>query len=420
MSSEKSYYRNFVTMFSGNVVSQIIPILIAPILARLFSPDDFAIYSNFLAIAGMMGIVAAGRLELAIPITKSKKEAQDVVISGLLITLALAVLSLVFPLFSGFFGQLYDSRELEKFLIYVPIAVLTFGALGVTTNWVLKFKKYNAISFSKIGQSLVGNALSALFGYAGWGIEGLIYGWFAGQVIGTLVLLLFMDFPTEKPNYTITSFKTTVREYKDFPLINSLHAFTDIFATQFLLFWIITFSFGLTELGLFAMMFKYVRAPISLVTTSVSQIFFAEVSSAISRNESPVPILKKTLSTSVAFSIPFILVIFLLGPELFEWYLGEEWRLSGVYAKMISPMLFLLFVLSPISSIPILMNKQRKAYLFAFIGYVLTLSSFWLAAYLELTFERALLVYSLVFAAFQLFYLYWMYSLIKVAHARSH
>ena len=167
MSAEKSYYRNFVTMFSGNVVSQIIPILIAPILARLFSPDDFAIYSNFLAIAGMMGIVAAGRLELAIPITKSKKEAQDVVISGLLITLALAFLSLVFPLFSRFFGELYDSRELEKFLIYVPIAVLTFGALGVTTNWVLKFKKYNAISFSKIGQSLVGNALSALFGYAG-------------------------------------------------------------------------------------------------------------------------------------------------------------------------------------------------------------------------------------------------------------
>ena len=83
-------------------------------------------------------------------------------------------------------------------------------------------------------------------------------------------------------------------------------------------------------------------------------------------------------------------------------------------------MLFLLFVLSPISSIPILMNKQRKAYLFAFIGYALTLSSFWLAAYFEMTFERALLVYSLVFAAFQLFYLYWMYSLIKVAHARSH
>ena len=419
MNKQKSYYQNFVTMFSGNMVSQIIPLLVAPILTRLFSPNDFAIYSNFLAIATMMGIVAAGRLELAIPITKDKKQAQDVVITGLIITLGLTAFSLVFPLFSGFFGDLYESPELEGFLIYVPIAVLTFGALGVATNWVLKFKKYSAISFSKIGQSLFGNGLSALFGYLGWGIEGLIYGWFAGQVIGTTILLLFMDKPEQRTAYTVTTFKSTFGEYKDFPLINSLHAFTDIFASQFLLFWIITFSFGLTELGLFAMMFKYVRAPITLVTSSVSQIFFAEVSSAINRNESPIPILKKTLSTSIAFSIPFILVIFLLGPELFEWYLGEEWRLSGVYAKMISPMLFLLFVLSPISSIPILMNKQGWAYFFAFLGYSLTLSSFWVSASMGMEFESALLVYSLVFALFQLFYLYWMYTLIKVAHARS-
>lgn len=419
MSANKSYYRNFVTMFSGNVVSQIIPILIAPVLARLFSPDDFAIYSNFLAIAGMMGIIAAGRLELAIPITKSKKEAQEVVITGFVITLVLAAVSAIFPIFSDFFGDLYDSPRLEEFLVYVPIAVITFGILGVATNWVLKFKKYNAISFSKIGQSLVGNVLSAALGYAGWGIEGLILGWFAGQIIGTIVLLIFMDRPEDRPNYSITTFKSTLGEYKDFPLINSLHAFTDIFATQFLLFWIITFSFGLTELGLFAMMFKYVRAPISLVTTSVSQIFFAEVSSALTRGESPVPILKKTLSTSIAFSIPFILVIFVLGPDLFEWYLGKEWRFSGVYAQMICPMLFLLFILSPISSIPILMNKQRLAYLFAFIGYALTLGAFYFVSIIGLSFESALLVYSLVFAVFQLFYLYWMYSLIKVAHARS-
>ncbi len=43
-------------------------------------------------------------------------------------------------------------------------------------------------------------------------------------------------------NYNITTIKTTVKEYRDFPMINSLHAFTDIFATQFVLFWIITSS----------------------------------------------------------------------------------------------------------------------------------------------------------------------------------
>lgn len=419
MSENRSYYRNFVTMLSGNALSQFIPFLIAPILTRLFTPEDFAVYSNFLAIATMVGIVAAGRLELAIPVTKDKKHAQDVVFTGLVITLLLTFVSLLFPIFSEFFAEMYSSPELADFLIYIPIAVMTFGLLGISTNWVLKHKKYSALSFSKIGQSLFGNGLSATFGYIGWGVDGLIFGWFIGQIAGVLVLILFMDKPDRNEGYNITTLKSTIREYKDFPMINSLHAFTDIFATQFLLFWIITYTFGMKELGLFAMMHKYVRAPIGLITSSVSQIFYAEVSSAINNGKSPVPILKKTLTTSTAFSIPFILVIVFLGPDIFDWYFGHEWRVAGEFARMITPMLFLLFVLSPISSIPILLNKQRLGYLFATMGYAINLSAFWFASEWGMNFNYGLLVYSIVFAIFQLFYLYWLYTLIKKAHARS-
>lgn len=419
MSEAKTYYKNFVTMLSGNALSQVVPFIIAPILTRLFSPEDFAIYTNFLAISTMIGIVAAGRLELAIPISKHKKEAQHIVLTGLTITAGLAVFSLVFPLFSNSISNWYESPELADYLIYVPIAVMTFGFLGIATNWVLRAKKYSALSISKVGQSLFNNGLAALFGYLGWGVSGLVTGWFLGQIVGIMLLVIFIDRPGRKHDFTITSFKTTIKEYKDFPMINSLHAFTDIFATQFLLFWIITYAFGMKELGLFAMMNKYVRAPIILITSSVSQIFYAEVSSSLNKGLSPVPILKKTLSTSIAFSIPFLTIILLLGPDLFEWYFGEEWRIAGEYAQMISPMLFLFFILSPISSIPILFNQQKRGFLFAIMGYTVTLSTLWVAARMELTFAYTLLAYSCAFAVFQLFYLYWLYTLIKKAHARS-
>ena len=74
--SNQVYNRNFLTMLSGNTISQIIPFILAPILARLFSPEEFAVLANFMAIVGVLGIISTGRLEMAIAIPKDHKKAQ--------------------------------------------------------------------------------------------------------------------------------------------------------------------------------------------------------------------------------------------------------------------------------------------------------------------------------------------------------
>ncbi len=417
MSETKAYYRNFLTMLSGNTLSQLIPFLMAPVLTRIFLPEEFAIYANFLAISSMIGVVAAGRLELAIPITKEKKGAQEIAFTGLVITVVLALLSFVFPLFSDFFAGMFKSPVLANFLIAVPIAVLSYGMLGVANNWVLRHKKYSVLSIGKVSQSFINSGLAALLGYLGWGTTGLVVGWLVSQFVSILVLVLSMNFNINWRDYNITTIKTTVREHKDFPLINSLHAFTDIFATQFVLFWIISSEFGLVELGLFSMMHRYVRQPVVLITSSVSQIFYAEASSAINAGKSAVPILRKTVLTSMAFSFPFVAIIFFFAPQLFGWYFGPKWTVAGEYARYIIPILFLMFIVSPISGIPILLNKQRTAYMISSIGYAFTLGSFFVATYLKWSFADALILYGIAYATLQCVYLYWMYTLIKRQHA---
>jgi O-antigen/teichoic acid export membrane protein len=44
------YSLNFLTLFSGNVISQSIPFFLAPILARIYSPEQFAVAANYMAI----------------------------------------------------------------------------------------------------------------------------------------------------------------------------------------------------------------------------------------------------------------------------------------------------------------------------------------------------------------------------------
>lgn len=419
MSEHKTYNRNFLTLLSGNTFSQAIPFLMAPIISRLFSDIEIAVYTNYLAISSMIGIIAAGRLELAIPISREKEGAQEIAFTGLVITISLSMLAFVFPLFSDELAGMYNTTELTPYLISVPIAVLSYGLLGLANNWVLRHKKYSVLSLGKVSQSLVNSGLAALLGYLGWGASGLIVGWIASQFAGIIMLGIAINLNIKWKNYGITTIKSTLKEYRDFPLINSLHAFTDIFATQFVLFWIISSQFGLAEFGLFAMMNRYIRQPVVLVTTSVSQIFYTEASSAINEGRSAVPIMKKTIRTSLLFSFPFIAVILFFGPDLFGWYLSEEWRKSGEYAVMMIPILFTMFFVSPVSGIPILLNRQRTAYLITVVGYICTLGSFFLAVGAGWDFKSALLLYACCHAGLQSLYLYWMYTLIKGQNAGS-
>jgi len=417
MPETKSYYKSFVTMLSGNVVSQIIPFVIAPILTRIYTKEDFAIFANYLAIASMIGIVSTGRLELAIPIAKDKSDAQSVVATGLFITLILVSLSFIFPIFGDFFSDLYNSRQLKSYLILIPIAILSIGLLGVITNWVLRLKKYTVLSMGKVSQSIVNNGLAAGLGFLGWGVKGMIIAWLLSQFVGILMMFFFIDKKITVKEHSIVTIKNTLKEYKDFPLINSLHAFTDIFATQVVLFWIISNFFGLPELGVFVVMNKYVRAPIVLITSSVSSIFYTEMGTCINNDISPIPILKKTISTSFAFSIPFIIVLLFFAPQLFGWYLGSDWAIAGSYAQRIVPILLMMFILSPISSIPIIFNQQKKAFLISLAGYTVTLASLLIVSEFDWNFLDALTIYGIVYALYQLTYLYWFYRLMKNRHA---
>jgi|TARA_R110000737_G_scaffold222262_1_gene237530 O-antigen/teichoic acid export membrane protein len=413
----KSYHRNFLTMLSGNTLSQIIPFIIAPILTRIFSPVDFAVFANFTAIAGMLGIVASGRLELAVTLPKEHKKAQDLIFAGIIFTFILGVLSLGFPLFSEQVGQFYDDDILPKYLWLIPLAVISYGFLGLSNNWAVREKRFNSLSSAKVLQSLVNNGLAALFGYIAWGVDGLIIAWLLSQYAGILVLVWGVERKTNRKDLDFKVFKSTVKEYKDFPLINSLHAFTDVFATQFLLFWLISTYFGLFELGIYALMFKYIKAPIALVTTSVSQLFYVEAAECINEGKSMRPIMFKTMKIAGLFAIPFGLGIIFFGEALFSWYLGEEWGKAGVYAQRILPILLITFVLSPISVIPILFKKQAKSYLYSLFCYVVSLGALFVALLLGWNFEDALILYTAGYCVYYFAIFIWYNKLTQTKHA---
>lgn len=411
----KQYYKNFLTLLSGNTISQLVPFIVAPIVGRIYSPNEVATFSNFFAIVSVLGIIASGRLELAIPIVEKKRKAQDLVFSGLIFTAIVTILSLLIPVFGKQVSDFYNDPNLEHLLWLVPVSVLSFGLLLIVNNWTLRLQNYKFIAISKIAQAFFNHGLTVLLGFLKAGALGMIIGWMTAQFVGIFILAskISKKIVRRKSDFKLDLFKSTVSEFKDFPLINSAHAFMDIFATQFLLFWIITISFGKWELGIYAMMFKYIRGPIGLITSSISQLFYVEAGNALNNKQIISPIFYRTIKITFVFGVLFSIVLFFFGQQLFALYFGETWRVGGVYAQCILPVLFFTFIVSPVSGLTILFRKQFIGFILSLCCYALSILAFVVSIRFNWSFEQALLLYSAVFTVYYVVVLLWYVNMIK-------
>ena len=66
------YKKNVLIMVVGRVAAQAIPILITPILTRLYSPNDFGVFGVFLTIISIVAMASNGRYCLSIILPKDE------------------------------------------------------------------------------------------------------------------------------------------------------------------------------------------------------------------------------------------------------------------------------------------------------------------------------------------------------------
>ena len=64
---------------------------------------------------------------------------------------------------------------------------------------------------------------------------------------------------------------------------------------------------------------------------------------------------------------PPALLLMLLGPELFAFVFGENWRQAGEFARWMAPWLYLVFVSSPLSTLFAVTESQKQGLAFQLI-----------------------------------------------------
>lgn len=369
---------NIAALMSGTVLAQALPIAASPILTRLYSPSDFGALALYMAIYSVIGVVVAGRYEVAIMLPKDNTDASNIMALSAAITLATSVLvGIPAVLFNDQIAQFLDSPALAKWLYLLPLSVMLAGFYQTLSYWNNRRKRFKDLAISRIAQ---GGGTAASQSVVGYGLGATSGGLISGAIIGQVLATLFLGWANRRsiaetrPVLSLSRIGENAKKYKVFPFVSSWAALLDNGALQMPLF-IITKFFGAAITGLFSFTFKVLTVPLSLIVGSLAQVLLQKTTEI--HNQNPCALrgyIFRILLLLCCMAIPFILIFSFYGVEIFSFVFGKDWARAGEFAAILSLAAGVRFVVSPLSVVLSLRHNVKKGAAWQ-LGYFVTLTT---------------------------------------------
>jgi len=148
-----------------------------------------------------------------------------------------------------------------------------------------------------------------------------------------------------------------ISRYKDIPLFNTMLTFINNLSNELPVI-LISKYFGFGPAGIYGLAVKVAKTPPGIIGQSISLVFFNEASIIYNNGGNLYLLLKKMLNKLFLLALAIFIPIFIISFYL-DYIFGENWKKTGLYVRILIPLLFLSFLISPVSSIITILNKQK-------------------------------------------------------------
>lgn len=355
---EREFLKFFLMFFSGTLLAQIVTISLSPILTRIYTPEDFGVYGVYISIVSLLIVFITGRYEYAINSTENEEDAISVFRIVNYLSFFSAGFIFILIVLIGDSIIVYFDLNVDKLLLYfIPFTLLLMGLLQGSTYYLNRHKKFDVLSKSKIYQSFSNGTFSLMAGLMSFGPTGLvianIVGIFTSHLYQRVKDVYGIEFKLDR-----IRLKRNLLKYRHYPLYNAPSALFDNIAIQAPVFILLKF-FSESVVGFYSLTLRVIGMPLSLVSTSISQVFLSKVSELHRNNKSyKAIIIKLAKYLALIGLVPFMIISF-FGPSLFSLLFGANWFVAGEYAQILIIGYFFKFIVSPLS-IVFFINQKVK------------------------------------------------------------
>ena len=406
--------RATVTLLMGGALAQLVPLLLGPVLARLFTPQAFGVFTTFSTVAATVAVVACGRYEFALPMARDEDEAA--VLLALCVRIGLLVLVLSVPL-----AALLNMTGHLPLPWLLPLAVAAAGALQLLIMWSNRAQRFRALAISRVLQYGGAALLQVALGVALWGAArqpaGAEAAWalvIAPVISGVLAALVLVQpapaggwralLPARAHPGMQQAMRQVAVKFRDFPLLNTPHAFLGALQDALAVAMLVAFS-GHAAAGFWGLGLRYLKAPATLVGSAVSQALYPRLEGAQPADAQRA--VRQIMALLGVVALGLMLVLMVAGPWLFRLVFGAAWQEAGELARALAPYIAVHFVAAPLAVVTMAWKAQRWALLLSIVGQIV----FLIALMLGLKFGGLIGGGWAVSGAMSVYFLYFFYKL---------
>jgi O-antigen/teichoic acid export membrane protein len=347
---------------TGSVLSQVIALFTAPILTRIYLPEEYGILGIYMSVAAIFGVFATLMYDQTIVITKHHSDASHLVRGILSMTAIVSGISFVIVfLFKDVIANLLKAPEAADWFLFIPLTVVFSGLTAVFNTWANRHKRYKRLASTRVTVGIISIVISMSLGLLIDGPFGLIVALLSHQ--GLMGLFMFLQayrfdreffVPYSKPRV-----KELLKEYQHFPRFSVFSELINRVTNQMPVYLLSIFT-GKQAVGHYNMSNRMLGLPIAFLSSAVTEVFKQKAAADYHSDGSCRTIYVKTLKALTSLSIVPFLLLAIFAPDLFEFVFGENWRQAGVYTRPLSILFFFKFISSPLSYMYYIANALNE------------------------------------------------------------
>lgn len=364
---KKPFVRHMVTLMAGTSTAQLLTILAAPVLTRIYTPTEFGAYALYTTVVVVALPLLTARYELAIVPASSKTKAVALLLLSTWIAVALSVLfALAILLLGRSLFEVLQVPELFRYAAIIPVAMALSGPYRALRYLANRVKDYRRLARSTVAQSVftlstqVG--LGLLTDIGAWGlVVGYVAGLSAALVyLGGCYASSLLRWASRNAGRALLILRSVAVEYKEHPQFLVWGGLLDVLGQRLPVLVLAALS-GPQFLGLFALADRVIKTPVSLIGQAASQVLFQRMSAINTARHARRVLLRWAAVVGGVAVLPF-LALFLIGEPLFGFIFGSEWTTAGTVAGRLTPYFLGVLVVSPISTFLIVARRNRRLF----------------------------------------------------------
>lgn len=348
---------------TGSFASQGVFLLTMPILSRIYDPEDFGRYAIFLGYHVIASTLLCLKLDLAIMLPKSNKEASNISTAMLTIAAALSAILVVLLILFFAFIQPYG---LPRNVLILPATSLSAVLYATCQQWSARKNDFRLMAMTNVVNAIANSTAAILFSQIPQLKElGMPLALCAGLLTGFLFYSVkSKDYRTniDQSSINLEKIRSTVRDYLRYPLHVlplTLIQNTTTFAPPFTL----SYFFSASDVGHLSVASRLLSIPLAFIGSSFAESFRAEFIMKLHENENTRKFFRKSAVLLLLAAAPVFGVFYLMAPLAIEFALGPKYATTGEIVKILSLGSFGLFVATPLSSALISLGKTKAALL---------------------------------------------------------